>query len=493
MSEELEFKKNRISGLEELYSDEQSARRWGDRTTGYSASTYSDATSVRQALEDALTGPATVAETSKKLYATNPIYASVIDYLANLYMWRYKVTPHQTLTGTTKKVTTKGADFGTMYSLMLEVVDGMAVETKFPSLLTLLLTSGAVYITTIVNEESYTLDSIILPNQYCRKVGDTQYGTAVISFDFSYFQNIGYQGKELDKFIKQFPPEFKKGYNRYLKNATLRWQILDPRFSTGVLINDAAIPTIFYLYGSLLNYQQYQSNELERNNNKLKYLVIQKMPIFQDKLVLEVDEAKSLHRTLAKVVNTSEKARLITTYGDISIEQIGEKETTENVTLKNAFKTIFNDAGLNNTLFTSDSVETLLQSIRKDQSVMWKYIQQFVNFYNVAINNWFDFKGYEAIFEILPVSLYNYKDDIEVYKTNATLGVGKLDYLIVSGIKQKNVTDQLNLEAFLNLNQITPMQTSYTQTAVDRAADGDDNGAGVTGIEPSDNTDVQRG
>ena len=48
------------------------------------------------------------------------------------------------------------------------------------------------------------------------------------------------------------------------------------------------------------------------------------------------------------------------------------------------------------------------------------------------------------------------------------MGVGKIDYIIASGIKQINLRDTLDLEKFLKLDEITPMQTSYTQTAVDR-------------------------
>lgn len=77
------------------------------------------------------------------------------------------------------------------------------------------------------------------------------------------------------------------------------------------------------------------------------------------------------------------------------------------------------------------------------------------------------------------------------YKENATLGVGKLDYFIASGIKQKNIQDQLNLESFLKLDQIVPMQTSYTQTADDRKEEGVEDKAddkdNKTGIEPTDN------
>jgi hypothetical protein len=95
-------------------------------------------------------------------------------------------------------------------------------------------------------------------------------------------------------------------------------------------------------------------------------------------------------------------------------------------------------------------------------------VQALVNFYSIAINNWFDFKTYEADIDILPISPYTYNDDIQVFKENATLGVGKLDFIIASGIKQRNIRDQLELEQFLKLDLITPMQTSYTQTAEDR-------------------------
>lgn len=78
---------------------------------------------------------------------------------------------------------------------------------------------------------------------------------------------------------------------------------------------------------------------------------------------------------------------------------------------------------------------------------------------------------YEADIDILPISPYTYSDDIESFKANASLGVGKLDYIIASGIKQRNIADQLYLEDFLKLGSIKPMQTSYTQTAEDRAAE----------------------
>jgi hypothetical protein len=252
-----------------------------------------------------------------------------------------------------------------------------------------------------------------------------------------------------------------------------------------------SIPTYFYLLGGILDYEKYQDNELERNDNLLKYLVVHTMPHYEDNLIFEVDEVEAIHQSLKRIVDTGEKARLITTYGDVHVDRISENDTSENQVLSKAFAAIFNNAGFNSGLFTGDSVTALEMSLIRDKGRVWKHVQSLLNFYTIAINNWFEFKDYQADIDILPISPYTYNDDIVKYKENATLGVGKLDYFIASGIKQKNIQDQLQLESFLKLNEITPMQTSYTQTADDRQEEskGEDTDKkdNKTEVEPSDN------
>lgn len=487
------FRIDRIQKLAKLYSDEASAARLQDRSFTYSTKDYQTAAEVRDALSNAINDRTNIVEASKKLYAINPIYSSVIEYLANMFLWRYKVVPHKIYTKSKARMRKKIADedFNLLYNSMLEVVDGLNIETKFPSLLTLLFTTGAVYITTYCDEESITVDSILLPDRYCRKIGETQYGTAIIEFDFSYFQSLGLMREELEEYIKQFPSEFKKGYDEYLKNSSeMRWQQLDPRFSTGILLNDVSIPTFFYLYGSILDYEKYQDNELQRNENLLKYLVVQKMPIYQDKLVFELDEVAALHQSVSRIVRRNENATLITSFGDVEIQKFADNETAENQVLTKSFKSIFNNGGFNSAIFNGESVQALVNSIIRDKGMVWRYVQQITNFYSIAVNNWFDFKNYEADIDILQISPYTYSDDIEVMRLNATLGVGKLDYFIASGIKQKNIQDQLNLESFLGLDTITPMQTSYTQTAEDRETDDEqDNGTDQKTTKTNTNED----
>ena len=235
------------------------------------------------------------------------------------------------------------------------------------------------------------------------------------------------------------------------------------------MLNDVGLPRYLYLYGGILDYEKYQDNELKRNDNLLKYIVVHKMPHYEDQLIFEIEEVEAIHKSLKRIVETGNEARLITTWGDVHVDRISENDTSENQVLSKSFKAIFNNAGLNDGIFTSESVEGLKISLTRDRAMVWKYIKMILAFYSIAINNWFDFKTLQADIDILPISFYNYNDDMRIYKENATLGVGKLDYIIATGIKQKDITDQLYLEDFLKLDKIKPMQTSYTQTAEDRS------------------------
>ena len=489
------FKTSRVETLKKLYADEASSRRARSESSLTSKMRYTSAAAVREGLTKALNDAQNIIDSSKELYVINPIYASVINYLSDMFMWRYKVTPHKVYTKSKAKSrkTLPAEDYKQMYHLMLEVVDGLSIETKFPNLLTYLFVRGAVYFTTVCDEDSLTIDTLLLPEEYCRKVGETQYGTAIIEFNYAYFDDLGLNAEDLKDYLKSFSAEMQKGYRKYKNDTTnFQWQPLDPHFSTGVLLNEAGLPTYFYIYGGILDYEKYQDNELERNENSLKYLVVHTMPVYQDQLIFEVDEVSAIHKSLRKIVDTGDKARLITTYGDVHVENIAENDTAENQALSKAFKAIFNNAGFNSGLFTSESVEALNMSLIRDKGMVWRYVQIFNSFYNIAVNNWFDFKGYQADIDILPISPYTYNDDMEVYRQNATLGIGKIDYLVASGVKQKHIEDTFELENFLDLSRITPLQSAHTQTADDRAQEEESSedskeNSKKSGIEPLDN------
>lgn len=366
--------KSRKNIWNNMYSDDTSTlRRYGNSITATTLE-YASAAEVREALVNAISSRATLVKTSRELYAINPIYANIINYLSNIFMWRYKVIPHKMYSKSKAKTRKqiKDEDFGMIYNLMLEVVDGISIETTFPKLLTELAVAGSVYFTTIANEDNLTLDTIALPDKYCRKIGDTQFGTAIIAFDLSYFKDIGLQDNQLESYVEAFPKEIQKAYKKYQSSGgnSGRWVTLDPRFSSCIMQNEYSIPTMFYLYASILNYEKYQDNELQRNENLLKYIVVQTMPVYQDKLIFEMDEVKSLHNSMRRVIDKGDSARLLTTYGNIKVERIAEADNAQDETLAKALEAIYDNGGINPTLFTGESVEALKMALVRDQNTI---------------------------------------------------------------------------------------------------------------------------
>ena len=118
------FRVNRSKEFDNLYNDEVSRKNRQGETLVYSTVDIKNAAAVRKLLNDAISNKQTLVETSKQLYITNPIYASVINYLAEMFTWQYKVTPHRVYTKSKAKARKQiaDADFQIVYSQMLELV-----------------------------------------------------------------------------------------------------------------------------------------------------------------------------------------------------------------------------------------------------------------------------------------------------------------------------------------------------------------------------------
>jgi hypothetical protein len=99
----------------------------------------------------------------------------------------------------------------------------------------------------------------------------------------------------------------------------------------------------------------------------------------------------------------------------------------------------------------------------------FKQLNFIINFYNLGINNLFSFSPYQARINLLPISIYDEESKVEMYLNNANFGIGKLEAVVATGIKQKDITDKYDLEQFLQLDKIlVPLQSAYTSTPDDQ-------------------------
>lgn len=316
------------------------------------------------------------------------------------------------------------------------------------------------------SEETKTVDTIVLPSEYASRIGETEFGTDVIQFDMSYFDTLGLTVDELNDLLSGFPAEFTQFYVQYKGDAkNHRYAALNPAYSSCVLLNSKGIPTLLYSLIGIRNYENYAQNELDKSTQALQTIVEHHIPTYQDKLILEVPEMNLLHKKLSKITKSAKNTRLVTTIGDVHVHQLLEDAgNVADNTLENAYKSIYDAAGVNNGLFYGDNEYAVEASLSIDRGLVWHLIEKLANFYNVALNNLgIDFKGYQVELTMVAVSRDKAPTDIERYRESAKLGVGIMPFLIASGIRQKNIDSHLDMEANLGLvERLVPLRSSNT-------------------------------
>lgn len=463
MDEKLKMS-DRRKAIQGLYSTDDSVRiSLNKSATGIAGSTFNEETLERtiSQLNQKSSSLEDIIKLSNYAYATESNYANIIDYLANIFTWRYFYIP------VPMKEKASSTDYQEMYNLASEVIDGMAIETTFPATLTKLLKEGVVYMYAVKNTSSKTISTLLLNPKYCSPVMISQYGTGVYQFDVRYFDSFGANAAQLDALLQLYPDELVQGYRAYkaAPSATTQNILLDGRYSTFIQLNEFNFPTYLTVLRSVFDYNKYRKNEVEKSSSQLDTILTHKIPTYEDRLLFELPEVQELHRSMSRILASNSRIRLLTTFGETELHPIQPASNVENKVLEKAYEAVYQSAGMNVNLFNGQSKESLLASLERDKSIMWKFVQQLINFYNITINNLFNFKGYQIEINMLPVTQFDTNSQMEIFRRNAEYGVGKLELIVASGTKQKHIGHKSVLEDFLKLEDILkPLKSSHTQS-----------------------------
>lgn len=475
------------AAIDTLYTDTIDIKQRYQQKSSYGATGATKSQDIITILGRADNSLANALKTVRKAYSTNAIFRRIIEYYATMFIPRYYATPRCQ----DEAARLSGEEWNTLYHSILDYVDGLALEVKVPDMLRRLWLEGAVYFTCFLDPEKQTINTLLLPNEYCQRIGESIYGTDVIQFDFNYFSSLGLTEKQLAETLAGFPPEFQADYIAYKQDATnCRYAVLDPRFSSCVLLNEKAIPTLLYAYGQVLNFDSYTTNELDKNTQALQTIVEHRMPTYQDKLLLTVAEINAYHKRLSPIVRNIPNARLVTTPGEINIHHLlDDNADVSDNTLENVYKSIYDAAGINNGIFYGDNQYSIAASQTVDRGYVWSYIEKIMNFYNLAINNLeIDLKGYQVSLTMIPISRDATAEDISSLRENAKVGVGVLRFIVASGVKQKDLDSYLDMEDNLRLvERLRPLRSSNTMSSdyndeiADSTADSDSDAAADDG------------
>lgn len=449
--------------VEEVYgSDKSTTYKSGDRIMARELFAIKSKKDLRDKLDFSLDDPEEIIKASRTLHALDSNYAVIVSYFADMFYTRYTVTP-EIIDG--QEVDSE--EYLEIYSQMLKVIDGYGLESLMSDVLREIFITGAAYLHAEENSASGTTTIRILPTDNCRTVFATNYGTNGIEFDFSYFDRFD-EGEDLDQMLGYFPKEFNSLYMEYIRSGE-EWQLIDPRVSTSILANEYSIPPLINALVGILEYDDTRRIELEKANRELQKILIHRIPIEDGMPIFDINEAISIQKAISKVTRNHKGLETITAFGETQLHELQKEGTRENKRIDQAYRSIFNSSGLNAAYFAETEKEALAINRSVNKGLVWNFIQKFNAFINLTVNQLYDFGKMQAIVKILPITIHEESEIIELYRKNASLGIGKLDAVVAAGVKQKDLVTGLRLEREIDLdNLLSPLKSSHTQSGVEK-------------------------
>jgi hypothetical protein len=456
--------------INNIYGDDTAVNnRYGQRQLPFRINDNLNRREQLQAeLERSWNAPKEISKISRQLHNVDANYAKLISYYSNMFYIRYTVIPVQLR----KDIPVADQIYMEEYNKMLEVSEGMSLEQIVPEALEELMLNGSVYLTSYKDNSTKTISIIILPHDYCRTVFKTTLGTNVIEFDFRYFE-LYQLNEDKEQALALFPPEFREKWEaHWVRRETMGtgkdqgWLELDPRYSTSIAANEKEIPPLIWAMEGIFEYDRVRDAETEKTVNQLQKILTHRIPITNSgELIFDLDEVREIHRAISKITNQHEGLSTITTFGDTQLLKLQEESNIQNKALDQSYDAIFRVAGLNANIFTGSSDMSLKQNNRTDKAYIWKFVVQINNFINLVLNQLYNFKPFQAEVNILPITFVEEDDSVRLYRENATVGIGKLEAVVATGVKQRSLQDRAKLEQMINLDfMLKPLQSSHTMS-----------------------------
>ena len=440
-------------------------------------------------IEDGFEDPTQLRLLSRGMYASNGAYSRMVDYLSGMYMIRYKTIPIRIRdfngSGPLKEV----------YNEMIQVTEGANLESMIPYLIKELYLDGAVYFATRKDTSSNTTITLVLPTEYCRTISKTNFSTNMIEFNCEFFDDFEEEMQENEAdFWGQFPKELRAAYERYQSadketgdTEAPEWQPLDPRYATSIMANEFGIPPLISTALGVGDYDAFQELELQRVTDALQQILTHEIPLYEGEPIFSLPVIRGIQNAMEDAVEGRSNAKVLQTFGKTELLNVDTNASNAEDKVQSAFQNIFRTGGLNSTLFSGESVEAIKTSIKIDAGTVWSYIQQIMKFYNLTINNLFNFREFQADITMLKINIHSESDDKESYLNSAIHGIGRLDAVIASGMKQTTMTTQLELEQELELDaMLIPLGSAHT--TVGGTANG---GEGTQGTEGTEGTETK--
>lgn len=355
------------------------------------------------------------------------------------------------------------------YEDACKFVRRMNLEINMFKLLVIAWREGIVYFQPYQDKDG-TMLLMPLDSQYC-KVGSIGYNNLLhVAFDFSFFngQNSFY--------LDIWDPEYKKKYNSYQKDSSLRWQELDTAraFKIDLSDIDLIVSPFASLFEALIDLIDLQALMNVKDSLDIYKLLVMKIPTLNSKspddFALSLTTAMKFYK---KALDTlPEEIGLILSPGmDVDSVSFDKNATTDTNAISDAYQNVMEETGISQifdssrlTGSTSVKMSMLSDAMMATKGIM-KQIEAFVN-ERIQM----EYPNSMAYIKFIEVTTYTRDDRIAQVEKAANAGMPvKLEYMTLLGYDplESMASDWLETKLGLAVDKfIHPLVSSHTQSNI---------------------------
>ena len=377
---------------------------------------------------------------SNYFYKTSGIYQRLCRYMAYMYRYDWVVTPYY-------DVNTKSNKILDGFKKALSYLDNFEIKKFLGEVALKVIRNGCYYGYLIPKPDKMIVQE--LPIRYCRSRFIID-GRPVVEFNMKYFMDEFINTQQRLKILKIFPKQFEKGFKLYQQGKLKPeypgdqsgWYLLQPTSVIKFNLNGEDFPPFIAVIPAIIDLDAAQDLDRKKMQQQLLKIIIQRMPIDQNgDLIFDVEQAQQLHNNAVKMLSKAIGLDVLTTFAQVSVADMADKNTsTTRDDLEKVERTVYNEAGVSQMQFNTDGNIALEKSILNDEASMWNLIQQFETFLNLLLKP-FNKTPKKILYraQILPTTIYNYKQMAKQFKQHTQLGYSKMLPQIALGQSQSSV------------------------------------------------------
>ncbi len=417
---------------------------------------------------------------SRTFFVTSGIYSRLCRYMAYLFKYDYFITPiiyDETISE--KKIIE-----GWLKSAAL--LDNSHLKKTFGDIALKVIKEGCYYGYRLPQKNAGFLQE--LPSEYCR----SRYiinGKPAVEFWLKYFDEKFRDSAYRMKVLKIFPVEIQKAYVSWKKGRlpvdfqgdSTGWFLLDPEFAVKFSLGSGDIPLFSAVIPNIVDLEEAKDIDKERMKQQLLRIIVQEMPVDKNgDPIFELDDIQQLHANAVNMLGKAIGVNVLTTFADVSSIDMSDKGNVSSVDqLDKVERSVYNEAGVSQMQFNTSTNLALEKSIGNDEATMNDLLLQFEE-YAESLLKPFNKNPKRLMYrvQILPTTIYNYKDLSKIYKEQTQIGFSKLLPQVALGQSQLVVMNTALFEnKYMHLDELfIPPKMSSTMSAGDTNEDSDSTG-----------------